>query len=113
MTENIEKIKSPEELLSEFQQEMTALKEQEEKETDPTKKTAHFERINLTELTMKDLEIYQKTKDKSITEEDLNKYSKDLKKEEVSQSRKEFIAFIGNKAFVIFGQRHLKETEEK
>ena len=113
MTENIEKINTPEELLAEFQQEAALLKEQQEKGTDPTRKSVHFEGIDVSELTLEDKSIWDKIRDESITEEDLNKHFENLKKEEASKSRRKFFAFIGNKAFVIFGNRQLRETKEE
>lgn len=102
--------------LNSFQAEIAALKQEEEESGKSP--TAHFKEwkgveFNPAELTEDDLEIWGKTKDESLTEEDFHAYREKLMEEdrERNSSRKMFLAFIANKATSIFGLRYLEKNK--
>jgi len=101
--------------LNDFQAEIAALQQEEESGKSPT---AHFKEwkgviFNPSELTENDREIWDKTKDDSISEADFYAYREKLMQEDPSQSssRKMFMAFIANKATEIFGRRYLNKNK--
>jgi len=80
--------------LKEFQEE---IREVAEKET-----AAHFKHgvFNPEELTEEDRIVWEKVKDGTVNREDLNTYYGSVGEE--SETRKVFMAFINNKAMLVF-----------
>ena len=74
---------------------------------------ANFSDIDPQELIIEDARIWAKVNDKSITPEDLKEYVQSFKdqegnfKKEISESRKNFIAFVNNKVTPLFVRRKL------
>lgn len=108
--------KGRKEKLETFRGEISALRDAEK----ATGKTAHFTHLpefNHEDLTIDDMEIWEKVKDRTITREDLRKYDETLDlvengikkglKPGVSVSRNVFRAFINNKAVPILIEREM------
>lgn len=96
------------EAMENFYSEIQELKEKEEK---GELKTVHLKNINATELTAEDMEMWEKYKNKKITRDDVDDYKEKLwreslaNKEKIPESRRQFEAFLGNKAGGLFFER--------
>ena len=90
--------------LKEFQEE---IKEVAEKET-----AAHFKHgtFNPEELTEDDRIIWEKVKDETVSREDLDTYRESVGGE--SETRRVFLAFINNKALVVFLAREIEKRKK-
>ena len=100
--------------LTSFKTEITELQRDEES---GRSKTGHFKewqgvRFNSEELTEDDREIWEKTKNKSLTEEEFATYKAGVMKESVDKTtpRTMFLAFIANKATPIFAEKYFNSV---
>ena len=98
-----------------FKDEIRLIAEKERED----QKTAHFRGLNPEELSVPDMEIWEKVKNESITREDFDRYRNNLVdegsgdvKDNVPQSRVIFLAFIANKVIVIFLKKELEERKK-
>lgn len=93
----------PEELLTSFQAEIAELKRQEQT---GEAKTGHLLEINPDELMAEDMVFWQRIKHYpklgTIEPDDLKSYKENVRASG-NASRKNFLAFIGNKSVLIFG----------
>lgn len=103
---------SPEELLMAFRAEIRQISQDEYGD----KRHSH----NLNEiyfdpdqLTMEDMILWDKIKDKSIAREDLSAHKAKLDALPESPTRDLFLRFLDNKAAPIFGRREMEEDRKK
>ena len=81
-------------------------------------KTANFRNptnFNPQELTVEDMNIWEKTRAETITEEEFNIYRSNFKEQGgyASDSRCGFLSVVGNRASAIIGERWLAEQKKK
>lgn len=96
-----------EQALINFRAEIEAIKQEDMKRGTPI----HLFDVNTEELTVEDMAMWNKIKDKSITLEDYNAYRPSFGSS-LSQGQKEFRFFIANKAVPVISGKNLHELKE-
>ena len=107
------------EVLDNFKREVWSLKREEERQQAEKKghATVHLNGVNPDGLAFEDMKVWEKIKDETITQDDLDNFNKELRQENkkmeernVSKSRLLFGAFLFNKGM---GFLNVKNNEKK
>jgi hypothetical protein len=106
---------NPEAKLKDFREEIGLIIEEER----ANQKTAHFNELKPEELSPEDLEVWEKIKDGSVTQENMKEYKniffdgEGKIKENITPGRKEFMAFANNKANIVLLNKQIKQMRSK
>src|SRR3989344_2965990 len=105
---SFEHIPSKEDGLAAFREEIAALEDEETRR----KETAHFDGVQVEELTEEDRALWERFKADVVTREELSRYQREVFQRGVSKSRQAFCEYIANKLMIRFGEEELRKLDE-